>query len=64
MSGLSTDLGMLNDGITWGFTIAIIVTAFIGKFGGCTIAARYVAGFNIREASTIGALMSCKGYVA
>ena len=48
-------------GITWGYTIAIIVTAFIGKFGGCLLAARYFAGFNWREASTIGSLMSCKG---
>ncbi|KAJ2934148.1 hypothetical protein H1R20_g2903, partial [Candolleomyces eurysporus] len=63
LSGLSTDLTLLNDGITWGFTIAIIVTAFIGKFGGCIIAARYFAGFNWREASTIGSLMSCKGLV-
>lgn len=52
---------MLNDGVTWGFTIAIIVTAFVGKFCGCTVAARYFAGFNWRESSTIGSLMSCKG---
>ncbi|KAF6754982.1 Sodium/hydrogen exchanger family-domain-containing protein [Ephemerocybe angulata] len=63
LSGLSTDLGLLNDGLTWGFTIAIIITAFVGKFGGCIIAARYFAGFNWREASTIGSLMSCKGLV-
>ncbi|KAI0252193.1 Sodium/hydrogen exchanger family-domain-containing protein [Lactifluus subvellereus] len=46
----------------WGFTIAICVLAFAGKFGGCTMAARY-AGFNWREASTIGSLMSCKGLI-
>ena len=54
---------MLRLGITWAYTIAIIFTAFVGKFGGCTIAARYFAGFNWRESSTIGSLMSCKGYV-
>ena len=49
-------------GITWAFTIAIISLAFFGKFVGCTTAARF-SGFAWREASTIGALMSCKGYV-
>ena len=53
---------ILSSGTIWGFTIAIIVLAFMGKFGGCTLAARY-AGFNWREASTIGSLMSCKGSV-
>jgi len=63
LSGLSTDLGLLDDGITWAYTIAICVLAFIGKFGGCTIAAKYAAGFNWRESSAVGALMSCKGLV-
>lgn len=47
-------------GITWAFTIAIACLAFLGKFGGCTIASR-LSGFSWRESSTIGALMSCKG---
>ncbi|KAF9565112.1 hypothetical protein CPC08DRAFT_630409 [Agrocybe pediades] len=63
LSGLNTDLTLLNDGKKWGYTFAIIVTAFVGKFGGCTIASRYVAGFNWRESSAIGSLMSCKGLV-
>ncbi|KAJ7446767.1 Sodium/hydrogen exchanger family-domain-containing protein [Mycena latifolia] len=63
LSGLSTDLGLLNNGITWAYTVAICSLAFIGKFGGCTMAARYIAGFNWRESSTIGSLMSCKGLV-
>ncbi|KAJ6619881.1 Sodium/hydrogen exchanger family-domain-containing protein [Mycena sp. CBHHK59/15] len=63
LSGLSTDLGLLNNGITWAYTVAICSLAFIGKFGGCTIAARYFAGFSWRESSTIGSLMSCKGLV-
>lgn len=49
-------------GITWAFTVAICSLAFVGKFGGCTIAARF-AGFSWRESSSIGTLMSCKGYV-
>ncbi|GLB38769.1 putative sodium/hydrogen exchanger family protein [Lyophyllum shimeji] len=63
LSGLSTDLGLLNDGITWAYTIAIIFAAFIGKFGGCALAAKYAAGFSWRESGAIGSLMSCKGLV-
>jgi Kef-type K+ transport system membrane component KefB len=63
LSGLSTDLGLLNNGITWAYTILIILTAFVSKFGGCTIAARYSSGFNWRESGAIGSLMSCKGLV-
>ncbi|KAG6845065.1 hypothetical protein H0H87_001127 [Tephrocybe sp. NHM501043] len=63
LSGLSTNLGLLDDGITWAYTIAIIFTAFIGKFGACSLAAKYAAGFNWRESGAIGSLMSCKGLV-
>ncbi|KAH7915459.1 Sodium/hydrogen exchanger family-domain-containing protein [Hygrophoropsis aurantiaca] len=62
LSGLNTNLGLLDNGITWAFTIAIMTLAFVGKFGGCTLAAR-ASGFGWREASTIGSLMSCKGLV-
>jgi Kef-type K+ transport system membrane component KefB len=57
------DVQYFNLGITWAYTIAIIFTAFVGKFGGCALAAKYVAGFNWREAGAIGSLMSCKGYI-
>ncbi|KAF8800776.1 hypothetical protein BYT27DRAFT_7227327 [Phlegmacium glaucopus] len=63
LSGLSTDLGLLNNGVTWAYTIAIIFTAFVGKFGGCAFVAKYFAGFNWRESGTIGSLMGCKGLV-
>ncbi|KAF9783146.1 Sodium/hydrogen exchanger family-domain-containing protein [Thelephora terrestris] len=62
ISGLSTNLGLLNTGVIWGYTIAICATSYIGKFGGCSIAAR-IAGFTWRESTTIGSLMSCKGLV-
>lgn len=62
LSGLSTNLGLLDNGITWGFTILICVTAYIGKFFGGALAAK-VAGFSTRESATIGTLMSCKGLV-
>ncbi|KAJ8086252.1 K(+)/H(+) antiporter [Marasmius tenuissimus] len=66
LSGLSTDLGLLNDGKAWGYTIAICSLAFSGKFGGCTLAARYLtrpSNFSWRESAAIGSLMSCKGLV-
>ncbi|KAF7309906.1 Na-H-Exchanger domain-containing protein [Mycena indigotica] len=63
LSGLNTNLKLLDNGMTWAYTIAICTLAFVGKFGGCTVAARYLAGFNWRESSTIGSLMSCKGLV-
>ncbi|KAF8525168.1 Sodium/hydrogen exchanger family-domain-containing protein [Hysterangium stoloniferum] len=62
LSGLSTDFGLLNDEITWAFTLGIILIAWSGKFGGCAAAAR-LSGFHWREATSIGTLMSCKGLV-
>ncbi|KAI0443457.1 K+/H+ antiporter 1 [Xylaria telfairii] len=61
-SGLSTNLGLLNDGITWAYVIAIIAIAFSGKIIGGTVAAR-LNGLVWRESLTIGVLMSCKGLV-
>ncbi|KIW01528.1 uncharacterized protein PV09_07006 [Verruconis gallopava] len=62
LSGLSTNLGLLNDGTVWGYVIAIVVVAFSTKFLGAAIAAR-LNGLVWRESFTIGALMSCKGLV-
>ncbi|KAI9057011.1 hypothetical protein FKP32DRAFT_1661520 [Trametes sanguinea] len=64
LSGLSTDLGLLNTGMwkIWGFTIAIAALDYIGKFGSCSLASKF-AGFTWRESTTIGSLMSCKGLV-
>ncbi|KAF8874359.1 Sodium/hydrogen exchanger family-domain-containing protein [Infundibulicybe gibba] len=62
LSGLRTNLGALNNGITWGYTILICLVAFTSKFFACYAAAR-ATGFNWREAGAIGSLMSCKGLV-
>ncbi|KAG2031748.1 Sodium/hydrogen exchanger family-domain-containing protein [Suillus americanus] len=62
LSGLNTDLGLLNNGITWRFTIAIICLDFVGKFSACTITTR-VSGMSWQESSTVGSLMCCKGPV-
>lgn len=62
LSGLNTDLGLLDSGLTWGYVIAVTVTAFSSKVIGATLAAR-LSGIVWREAFTIGSLMSCKGLV-
>lgn len=62
LSGLSTDLGLLNDGITWGYVVGVIVCAFAGKIIGGTLAAKAMK-LVWRESFSIGVLMSCKGLV-
>ncbi|PIL37426.1 transporter [Ganoderma sinense ZZ0214-1] len=62
LSGLRTNLGLLNNGITWGYTILICVVSFSTKFIGCGVTAKLM-GFNLRESGAIGTLMSCKGLV-
>ncbi|KAM0716659.1 hypothetical protein Q7P37_008104 [Cladosporium fusiforme] len=62
LSGLNTNLGLLDDGITWAYLIGVTIIAFCSKFFGCAVAARF-NGLVWREAFSIGALMSCKGLV-
>lgn len=62
LSGLSTNIGLLDSGITWGYVFAVIFVAFFGKFIGGTLAAR-LSKLVWRESFTIGVLMSCKGLV-
>lgn len=61
-SGLKTNIGLLNDGKAWGYTILIIFAATFSKISGSMLAAR-LNGFLWRESSTVGILMSCKGLV-
>ncbi|PPQ94816.1 hypothetical protein CVT25_007453 [Psilocybe cyanescens] len=62
LSGLRTNLGLLNRGVDWGYIIIICLVAFTSKFVACGAAAR-LTGFNWRESGAIGSLMSCKGLV-
>ncbi|KAI9653604.1 MAG: K(+)/H(+) antiporter [Alyxoria varia] len=62
LSGLSTNLGLLDSGITWAYVIGVIAVAFFGKVIGGTLAAR-LTKLVWRESFTIGVLMSCKGLV-
>lgn len=62
LSGLNTNLGLLNSGITWAYVAGVCAIAFIGKIAGGTLASR-LNGLVWRESLTIGCLMSCKGLV-
>ncbi|KAK1834007.1 k+ homeostasis protein kha1 [Podospora conica] len=62
LSGINTNLGLLDSGVVWGYVIAVTVVAFVSKVVGGTIGAR-LNGLVWRESFTIGALMSCKGLV-
>ncbi|KAJ4336152.1 hypothetical protein N0V87_005588 [Didymella glomerata] len=62
LSGLNTNIGLLDSGIVWGYVFGVITVAFFSKFIGATLAAR---GSKMlwRECFAVGSLMSCKGLV-
>jgi Kef-type K+ transport system membrane component KefB len=62
LSGLGTNLGLLDTGIVWAYVVGVIAVAFCAKFIGAALAAR-ANGLVWRECFTIGSLMSCKGLV-
>ncbi|KAH7144271.1 Sodium/hydrogen exchanger family-domain-containing protein [Dactylonectria estremocensis] len=62
LSGINTNLSLLDSGIIWGYVVAVIFTAFFSKLFGGTMGAR-LNGLVWRESVTIGTLMSCKGLV-
>lgn len=62
LSGLKTNLGLLDSGRAWGYVFATTIVAFLTKIIGASCAAR-LNGLVWRESLTIGVLMSCKGLV-
>ncbi|KAJ8488653.1 hypothetical protein ONZ45_g13882 [Pleurotus djamor] len=62
LSGLRTNLGLLNTGTIWGYLILVCIVAFSSKFLGCGGAGRFF-GFTWRESGAIGSFMACKGLV-
>lgn len=62
LSGLNTNLGLLDSGSAWGYVFATTFAAFFSKIIGASLAARF-SGMVWRESFTIGVLMSCKGLV-
>ncbi|KKF94792.1 K(+)/H(+) antiporter 1 [Ceratocystis platani] len=41
LSGLNTNLGLLNSGIAWAYVVGVLAVAFTGKIVGGTLAARF-----------------------
>lgn len=62
LSGLKTQIGLLDSGEVWGYVFLVIFVACFGKITGCTAAAR-INGMTWRESLTVGFLMNCKGLV-
>ncbi|KAF9313017.1 K(+)/H(+) antiporter [Podila horticola] len=62
LSGLKTQVGLLDNGKTWGLVVLVTFVACFGKIVGCTSAAR-IQGMEWRESLAIGVLMNCKGLI-
>src|SRR2546423_8153940 len=60
VSGLKTDVGLLNRPELWVLTAAIIGVAIVGKWFAATAIAR-VAGYSWQESSVLGALLNTRG---
>lgn len=60
ISGLKTEIGLLNDWASWEITGTIILIAIIGKFVGSALTAKLV-GQNWHDSIVIGALMNTRG---
>ena len=58
-TGLRTDIGTMTGGRLWIMCGLVLLTASVGKFGGCSLAAR-VNGLRWREASMIGMMMNTR----
>jgi Kef-type K+ transport system membrane component KefB len=60
LTGLRTELGLVDGAADWAVTLAIILVASVGKFGGSFAAARWT-GLGSRDAAAIGILMNTRG---
>ena len=58
-TGLRTDIGSMAGGGLWIFCGLVLLAAVVGKFGGCTLAAR-ANGLPLRESSIIGVMMNTR----
>jgi Kef-type K+ transport system membrane component KefB len=59
-TGLRTNVGLLGTSELWLIAIIVWLTAILGKFGGCSIAAR-ITGFSSKESLVIGTMMNTRG---
>jgi Kef-type K+ transport system membrane component KefB len=60
VTGLRTQIGLLNDVASWAVCVVIIAVATAGKLGGTVAAARWT-GLAWRDALALGALMNTRG---
>ena len=63
-SGLKTSIGELNNGKHWLILILTLITACVGKIGGCLLTAKYGSGLSWRESISLGILMNTKGLIS
>lgn len=60
MAGLSADLTVLADPTLALLTLALVMIASVGKFGGAFIGGRF-AGMSLKEATAVGSAMNARG---
>ncbi|MEO6578669.1 MAG: cation:proton antiporter [Candidatus Limnocylindria bacterium] len=60
VTGLRTEVGLLDRWELWAITLGIIVVAVVAKWGSAMLASRFV-GWRTRDAAAIGALMNTRG---
>ena len=58
-TGLRTEIGTMTGGPLWVMCGLVLLAAVVGKFGGCTLAARF-NGLPWREASMVGVMMNTR----
>ena len=60
VTGLRTQIGLLNSSTDWLVAAAVLCVACVGKVGGTTLAAR-LTGLSLRESAALGILMNTRG---
>jgi Kef-type K+ transport system membrane component KefB len=60
VTGLRTQIGLLNEGHLWVTCASVIFVAVLGKFGGSAVSAKLV-GQSWKDSLSIGALMNTRG---
>jgi Kef-type K+ transport system membrane component KefB len=62
LTGLRTRIDLLTDRSLWGYTLAIIATAVLGKLAGAALAAK-ATGMTWKDSIALGVLMNTRGLV-
>jgi len=62
LTGLRTRIDLLTDGSLWGYTVAIVATAVLGKLAGAAFTAKAI-GMTWKDSLGLGVLMNTRGLV-